>query len=113
VSAYSPVFYINSSGTGTVADVSLSKTEAKPGESVTVYVSGFPANVDIDYRIGKQGQKPSVIYDGSTDSNGEATFKFNMPSGAVVGERWVVHVITSDLITAVEDYSPIIYIVEE
>jgi LysM repeat protein len=113
VSAYSPAIYIISGGSGVVANVDLSKTEATIGESVTVYVSGFPANVDIDYRIGKKDQKPSVIYDGSTDASGEATFKFKIPSGAVVGERWIVHVITSDLIIPVEDYSPLIYIVEE
>jgi len=112
VSAYSPAFYITGS-TGTAADVSLSKTEAKAGESVTVYVTGFPVNVNIDYRIGKQGQKASLIYDGSTDSNGEATFKFKIPSTAVAGERWIVRVITTDLITAVEDYSPVIHIVED
>jgi hypothetical protein len=37
---------------------------------VTVYVSGFPTNIEMDYRIGKQGEDPSAVVDGKMNASG-------------------------------------------
>lgn len=82
--------------------VSLSTGQARPGDSVTVYVSGFPANAEIDYRIGKQGDGPSLIYDGSIASNGTSSLTFNVPGAAVLGDSWYVLVLTTEILNGVQ-----------
>ncbi len=92
------------------ARVSLSTTQAVVGGSVTVYVSGFPANSEIDYRVGKQGADFSVVYDGTINSSGTSNQTITIPSGAVAGEYWVVKVITTSLANITEVTSHTIYI---
>lgn len=85
-----------------VLNVSLSTRTAKAGAVVEVKVQGFPGSANIDYRLGKQGSTYSVVVDGKTDANGAASAKITIPSTAKVGEKWVVHVLTTDLKKGVE-----------
>ncbi len=64
---------------------------------MTVYLSGFPANAEIDFRIGKQGQDSSLVFDGTVGSDGSTSLSFTVPSGAVNGENWVVLVLTTEI----------------
>jgi LysM repeat protein len=92
------------------ARVSLSTTRASAGDEVTVYASGFPANANIDFRIGRQGKSYTLVYDGKTNSNGSASKTFTIPSKANEGQDWVVHVLTTELVSGVDLYSPAIHI---
>ena len=92
------------------ARVSLSTTRAAVDSDVTVYVSGFPANAQIDYRLGLQGDTFSVVYDGVTSSTGTDSQVITIPSGADPGEYWVVQVLTTDRKTITQVYSSPIYI---
>jgi len=94
------------------ARVSLSTTRAGGGDKVTVYVSGFPANADIDFRIGQNGKSYSAAYDGKTRSDGTASKTITIPSKANEGEYWVVRVLTTELKYVVDVYSPSIYITD-
>jgi hypothetical protein len=92
------------------ARVSLSTTRAGVGDEVTVYASGFPANANIDFRIGRQGKDYSLVYDGKTNSAGAASQAFTIPSKADEGQDWVVRVLTTELVDGVDLYSPAIHI---
>jgi LysM repeat protein len=92
------------------ARVSLSTTRAGAGDEVTVSISGFPAKANIDFRIGRQGKDFSLVYDGITNSNGAASRTFTIPSNADSGQDWVVHVLTTELVSGVDLYSPVIHI---
>jgi len=94
------------------ARVSLSTTRADVGDQVTVYASGFPANANIDFRIGRKGKSYSVVYDGKTKSNGTASKTFTIPSKADAGQDWVVRVLTTELVDGVDIYSPSIRITD-
>jgi hypothetical protein len=102
--------YASTTYTG-YAQVSLSKTQATAGSTVTVTVSGFPAYSEIDYRVAHQGNDPSVIYDGTVGSNGSTSQTITIPSSAVAGEYWVVKVMTTSLRNGVTVTSHTIYIV--
>jgi hypothetical protein len=106
--------YIGSTYTYTTytgyARVSLSKTQTTAGSTVLVTVNGFPANSEIDYRVAKQGNDPSVIYDGTVGSNGSTSQTITIPSSAVAGEYWVVKVLTTSLRNGVTVISHTIYI---
>jgi hypothetical protein len=110
VEVYSYPIYINYTSITGYARVSLSTTRADVGGTVTVYVSGFPANSQIDYRVGKQGQNFSVVYDGTVGSDGTTHQTITIPSSANAGEYWVVHVLTTSLNDEVGVYSSSIYI---
>jgi LysM repeat protein len=87
---------VPTSGTTTgSAQVSLSSTSLRPGDSVDVTVKGFPANAEIDFRLGVSGQKFSVVLDGKTNDKGEASGKLTIPTTAKAGEKWVVQVLTT------------------
>ena len=105
-----PGYYNPPSTSTTTARVSLSTTRAKAGNSVTVTVSGFPANADIDYRVGQQGETYTTVYDGKTGSNGATSRTITIPSSASKGEYWVVHVMTTEVKQGVQVYSSLIYI---
>lgn len=90
--------------------ITLSTRTAKVGAQVEVKVTGFPANKDVDFRLGKEGSAYSVAVDAKTDANGAATAKVTIPSGAVVNEKWVVKVLTTELAKVVEITSPTITI---
>lgn len=108
---YWPTYNYNSYYTNTgYARVSLSATRAQAGDEVTVYASGFPANSEIDYRVGVRGEDYSVVYDGTVGSAGTSSQTITIPSDANVGEYWVVEVITTSLANEVKVYSPSIYI---
>lgn len=92
--------------------VTVSATTAKASAQVEVKVFGFPANAEIDFRLGKQNAGASVIYDGKTDANGQATFKVTIPESAAKDEKWVVRVLTTSMVKAVEATSPVITIVQ-
>jgi len=113
VSANSPLIYIGTTSATTTysyAKVSLSSTQAAAGGTVTATASGFPANLDIDYRVGKQGEAFSVTYDATTDSSGASSQVITLPSSAVSGEYWVVKVVTTEIKNAVSATSHTIYI---
>jgi hypothetical protein len=92
------------------ARVRLSSTRAEAGDEITVSVSGFPANADIDYRVGEQGESYSIAYDGTTSSNGVDSQIITLPADADEGEIWVVQVITTDQVSVVDVDSAAIYI---
>lgn len=98
--------------TGRVAQVSLSTTRAEAGDEVTVSVSGFPPNANIDYRIGQKGKSFSAAYDGKTRSNGTASKTITIPSSADEGEYWVVRVLTTELVNGVDITSHTIFITD-
>lgn len=89
---------------------SLSTTQARVGDSVTVYVSGFPANADIDFRIGKQGQVSSLVFDGKIGADGNTSLTFTVPSGANLGETWLVQVVTTEIQNGTQS-SAVFYII--
>lgn len=94
----------NSGGTipATGSQVTLSATNAKPSATIEVKVKGFPANAEVDFRLGKDGSAYSVVVDGKTSASGEATAKVTIPSSAKAGEKWAVKVMTTDRTNAKE-----------
>jgi LysM repeat protein len=105
-----------STGTGTTtgtgsALVTLSTRSAKVGAQVEVKVTGFPANAEVDLRIGKEGKAYTAVVDGKTSSSGAVTVKVTIPSAAVVGEKWVVKVMTTSIAKGVEVTSATITII--
>ena len=110
---YWPTYNVNTTTYTTYsgyARVSLSTTQVIAGSAVTVYVSGFPANALIDYRVGLQGAAFSLIYDGLVGSDGTTSQTITIPSGATPGEHWTVQVVTTGLKDIVSVYSAPIYI---
>jgi len=108
----SPTFYAEIKvGDGTAdnddASVTISDYSVDAGDSITVYVSGFPANEDIDYCLRLKSKSDCTkMKDGTTDSDGENSVKFTIPSDADSDSYWVVEVHTterSEVITAVSD----------
>ncbi len=97
--------------TGNV-QVDLSTTLARPGDLVTVYVRGFPANAKIDFRVGEQGKQYSVVYDGTVGSNGTTIQLITIPTRAIYGQYWVVQVITTNSLDVVTITSHTIYITQ-
>jgi len=106
---YSPASTTYLTNTG-YARLGLSTVRAYTGGPITVYVSGFPANAKIDYRIGEQGEEPSTIYDGVVGSDGKDSQTFTIPYEAYTGEYWVIQVLTTSQADGVEVTSPAIYI---
>lgn len=105
-SSYSGTTYTYSGN----ARVTISRTQASSGDTVDVYVRGFPKNMTIDYRVGQSGEKYSVAYDGTTDEYGEDSKTITIPSSADKGEYWVVLVTTTGMRYGVEVTSSRIYI---
>lgn len=101
--------YVSSTSSG-YAQVNLSSTQVTAGSSVTVQVSGYPANADIDYRVGLRGEKYSLVYDGSIASDGTASATITIPSSATAGQYWVVEVVTTSQVNIVDLTSHTIYI---
>jgi LysM repeat protein len=93
------------------ARVALSTTRASAGETITITVRGFPANADIDYRIGQQDDGDfTALADDTTDEYGTASASITIPSDADEGEYWVVMVLTTNQVDGAEAYSSRIYI---
>ena len=80
--------------------VLLSTTSVGSGESFTVTVYGFSANVDIDFKLREVGASTSLVADGKTDSTGTAAVQLTMPNAAVSGESWEVFVTTTEIYPA-------------
>jgi LysM repeat protein len=83
--------------TGTTARVTVSSLSVARGGTVTVTASGFPANTELDFRVGKQGAAYTSIIDGKTNASGSASATVTIPSTAVVNEKWVIVVMTTEL----------------
>ena len=106
------VINLPSGSTGsTTSLVTVSTRYAKVGAQVEVKVTGFPANADVDFRVGEQGENYVKAYDGKTDSKGAVTIKITIPSEANVNEKWVVKVQTTSLAKGKEATSPTITII--
>ncbi|HMD90210.1 MAG TPA: LysM domain-containing protein [Anaerolineaceae bacterium] len=88
------------------AGVDLSTYSATAGQNITVAVSGFPANVTIDIRIGLQGEGAYANYAGTTNSSGFYTMTVPIPSIAGQGQYWYVQVVGG----GVQAYSHLVYI---
>lgn len=88
------------------ARVTLSATYAEAGDEVTVYVSGFPANSYIDYRVGEKGEDYTDVYDGTVSKYGTDSITITIPDEADDGEDWVVVVTTTSQRDGVEVTSP-------
>lgn len=101
-----------SGGGATSGLITVSAVNAKVGAQIDVTVKGFPANADVDFRLGKQGEAYSVVVDGKTDASGNATGKVTIPSTAKTGEKWVVVVMTTSLAVGKSGTSPVINIVQ-
>ena len=104
-------------GTGvpvTGTRISLSTNAVRANGQVTVSVWNFPANADIDFRLGKQGSAASVVVDSRTDSLGRATATITIPSTAVRDEKWTVLVLTTSQPAGqnTETTSPVITIIQ-
>ena len=100
---------VPTSGSTTVtAQVNLSSTSLRPGDSVDVTVKGFPTNAEIDFRLGQNGQTFSVVLDGKTNDKGEASAKLTIPATAKAGEKWVVQVLTTAMTNGKDVKSAII-----
>lgn len=102
-------------GTGvpiTGTQISISSSSVKPGGTVTVSVWSFPANAEIDFRLGKQGSAASVFVDAMTDASGRASKTLTIPNTAAAGEKWVVLVLTTSMPAGknLETTSPVITI---
>jgi LysM repeat protein len=115
VAVTSPTIYISGSGSyppGAYPYVTVSTTSVSPGGSLTVSANYFPANAEIDFRIGKSGQEYTAVVDSKTNSSGYASATVTIPSSAVAGEQWVVVVQTTSLPAnqSVTVSSPTIYI---
>jgi LysM repeat protein len=93
------------------AVATISPYQVKAGKTVTVSVSGFPANADIDYRVGRSGSQWVTAVDGKTDQNGRATATLTIPSNAGAGEYWVVTVLTTEIKKGVEITTPSVLII--
>jgi len=100
---------VSGSAVGT-SFLTLSIASLKPGESLEVKVKGFPANADIDFRLGVDGKAYSVVVDGKTNANGETSAKLTIPTTAKAGEKWVVKVLTTGMANGKEAVSPVIMI---
>lgn len=90
--------------------VTLSATSLKPGDKVTVTVKGFPANADIDFRLGVDGKGYSVVLDSTTSAQGTASGQLTLPTSAKAGEKWSVKVLTTSLTNGKEVKSALITI---
>lgn len=90
--------------------VSLSTTRARAGTTIEVKVKGFPANMDVDFRLGEEGEDYSVVVDGRTDADGRASVKMTIPSSARSGEKWLVKVLTTGMANGREANSALITI---
>jgi len=109
-SATSSAITIKASGTTTTAAVVVSDTSPAPTNTITVTVTGFPKNASIDFQLGKEGAAYSVVADGTTDANGAASTTMTIPGTAVAGEKWVVKVITTELVTTISKTSQVMTI---
>jgi LysM repeat protein len=92
--------------------LTLSTTSPKVNGQVEVKVTGFPANASIDYQVGIEGKAYTLVVDGKTDANGAASVKFNIPSAAKVGEKWVVKVVTTDRVKGTQITSQVMTIAQ-
>ncbi|HEX7976312.1 MAG TPA: LysM domain-containing protein [Anaerolineales bacterium] len=113
--AYYPYYdswYYPTSSTAGYARVSLSTTQVSAGDKVTVYVSGFKANADIDYRVGLSGESYSFALDGKTGPDGSASRTITIPASADTGDTWVIRVTTTELKVGNDVTSRSIYIKE-
>lgn len=90
--------------------VGLSATSTYAGDDLTIYVSSFPPNAWIDYRIGEEGEEYSLVVDGTVSGDGTAVLTVEVPGDADYGEYWVVHVLTTSQAQGVEAYSARIFI---
>jgi LysM repeat protein len=88
----------------------LSATSVKAGGTVKITVTGFPASADIDYRIGKQGVAYTTVVDAKTNSAGAHIATLTIPTSAKAGEKWVIVVMTTNLVKGVSVTSPVITI---
>lgn len=101
-----------SGGGATSGLVTISATSAKVGAVIDVTVKGFPANTDVDFRLGKQGEAYSLVVDGKTDASGTATGKVTIPAAAKANEKWVVVVMTTSIAAGKSATSPVITIAQ-
>lgn len=84
------------------AEVTVDKTDVAIGGQLSVSVTGFPANADIDYCVRKRGTTNCVnVYDGTTNKNGNASRNVNIPGSAATNETWVVEVHTTERATVI------------
>lgn len=109
---YNPSIFQNSAFSG-YARVSLSATLIEAGEDVTVYVSGFPPNSNIDYRLFNRGKDTPDIFDGTVDEEGYAYQEISLPADAEVGSYWYVIVLTTSQADSVTIKSQAIRIIED
>jgi LysM repeat protein len=72
--------------------VRLIPEEVRPGWTVTVLATGFPANRELTVMIGIPGLQARSAYRVQTDNQGSATTQVQYPNDADVNQTWVVYV---------------------
>ena len=63
------------------------------------------ANAIVDVRLARQGQADSVFVDAQADARGVVAAQIRLPAAARSGERWVVTVVTTEIVNSVRAVS--------
>jgi LysM repeat protein len=77
--------------------IGLSANAVLPGYAIHVVVYGFPANADIDFRIGLTGGPYTAVTNGLTNENGEGAGYVTFPTTVKAGQKWEVQVLTTEI----------------
>jgi hypothetical protein len=73
--------------------IALSSTQSgSPGGNFQVLGYSFPANTPVTVSLGKVGSQLQQVGSSTTDSNGSFTVSTTIPTDAVAGDTWTVHV---------------------
>ncbi len=84
-------------GSATQPVVTITPASGVPGSQINVVVGGFPANQDVDIKLGIKDGAVKLIVDSRTDASGYINKSITLPASAVAGEKWVVRVHTTEL----------------
>ena len=99
-------------GTGTFfPTISISDLTPIAGQTLSVYVSNFPVNVNVDIRLYQRGRQSfEAVVDAKSNGDGEVSGKIQVPDSAKPGEFWEVRVKTTELENNVHIISPVLKI---
>jgi LysM repeat protein len=91
--------------------VSVTPVVVRAGDTLQVRAENFPPNAIVDVRIARQGQNYSGVVDGQADARGVVSAQIRVPLAARPGERWVVTVVTTETVNAVQAVSGAVAVV--
>jgi hypothetical protein len=78
------------------ATLAISPSSGPPGTEVEVAAAGFPAEAEIELRIGQAGTEYVMAASERADAEGVLTTSLIIPTSAEPGEEWVVAATTTD-----------------